>query len=185
MMLRLLLFLSFFGLIFFGFSQNVKFRSSDQKLLVSKGDLVEISADSAYIISSSRALLLNEKLEELSTARKLNAELKFVNGELLDKVKEVEKLVSKILKKMDSDSDVVEEGFDDILLELDMSLNVMKENNRELATNNSNLKQQIAAMDDTISKLKKEIRGIWWNGLVDKIVVGALGVGVGFLLGAL
>lgn len=173
------------GISLSGFSQTKKFRSSDQKMLVKEGDIIEVNTDSAYIISSSRALLLNEKLDELSDARKLNVELKSVNVELLNKVKEVEKLVSKILKKMESDSTVIEEGFDEILKELDQSLDVMKENNRELATNNNDLKQQIAAMDDTISKLKKEIRGIWWNGLTDKIVAGVLGIGIGFLLGSL
>jgi len=152
-------------------------------MLVVKGDVVEVNADSAYIISSSRALILNEKLDELAGARKLNGELKSVNDELLTKVKEVEKLVSKILSRMESDKVDIGNGFDEILSELDKSLDVMKENNKDLAANNINLKQQISSMDNTISKLKKEIRGIWWNGVADKIVVGILGVGVGLLIG--
>ncbi|MEP5612436.1 MAG: hypothetical protein ABJP45_09320 [Cyclobacteriaceae bacterium] len=168
---------------FLGVSQSKKFRSSDQKMLVVKGDIIEVNADSAYIISSSRALILNEKLDELTSARKLNGELKSVNDQLLTKVKEVEKLVSKILSRMESDKTDIGEGFDDILAELDKSLDVMKENNKDLAANNSNLKLQITAMDDTINKLKKEIRGIWWNGVADKIVVGILGLGIGLLIG--
>lgn len=171
------------GTTFLGISQSKKFRSSDQKMLVVKGDVVEVNADSAYIVSSSRALILNEKLDELTGARKLNGELKSVNDELLTKIKEVEKLVSKILSRMESDKVDIGNGFDEILEELDKSLDVMKENNKDLAVNNSNLKQQISAMDDTIGKLKKEIRGIWWNGVADKIVVGILGLGIGLLIG--
>ena len=171
------------GVAFSSFSQNRKFKSSDQKMLVVNGDIVEVTADSAYIISSSRALILNEKLDELTKARELNSELKKVNTELLTKVKEVEKLVSKILSRMESDKVDIGNGFDEILGELDKSLDVMKENNKDLATNNADLKHQISSMDDTINKLRKEIRGIWWNGVADKIVVGVLGLGIGLLIG--
>lgn len=180
---KLLLIFSLLVSIFQAESQTKKFRPSDQKMLVKAGDKVEINADSAYIISASRALLLNEKLDELVGAQELNSELKSVNKELLSKIKEVDKLVSKILSRMESDNLEVNADFDQLLIELDANLDSMKENNKELASNNNQLKQQIAAMDATISKLKKEIRGIWWNGLADKIVVGIVGIGIGFIIG--
>ncbi len=166
-------------------SQEIKFRKSDQKLLLKKGDVVQIQADTAYIISQDRARLLNEKLDELESARKLNAELKTINEKLLTKVKEVEKLVSKLLKRMESSSTEVDVDLEQILKDLDTNLAALKLNNNELTKNNQDLKRQIGEMDHTIDRLKKEIRGIWWNGFTDKIVVGALGLGLGYLIGVL
>lgn len=166
-------------------AQEIKFRNSDQKLIVKKGDLIEVYADTAYIISRSRALLLNEKLDELEKTRKLNTDLKTINDDLLTKVKEVEKLVAKLLKRMESSSAEVNVDLEEILVDLDKNLVSLKQNNSELAKNNQDLKKQIGEMDQTISKLKQEIRGIWWNGFTDKIVVGALGLGLGYLIGVL
>jgi hypothetical protein len=166
------------------FGQEIKFRNSDQKLVLKKGDLVRIQADTAYLISNSRARLLNEKLDELANARVLNTDLQTINQDLLGKVKEVEKLVEKLLKRMEADADEADIDLEQILIDLDKNLESMKQNNSELARNNQDLKKQIEEMDDTISKLKQEIRGIWWNGMTDKIVVGALGVGLGLLIGS-
>lgn len=165
--------------------QEIKFRNSDQKLILKKGDLVRIQADTAYLISRERASLLNEKLDELENARKLNADLKTINQDLLAKVKEVEKLVTKLLKRMEDSSAAVDVDLDQILNDLDKNLTALKQNNSDLAKNNQELKKQIGEMDQTINKLKQEIRGIWWNGFTDKIVVGALGLGLGYLIGVL
>lgn len=167
------------------FSQEIKFRNSDQKLVLKQGDLVRIHADTAYVISRARAKLLNEKLDELANAQKLNANLQTINQDLLDKVKEVEKLVAKLLKRMEASTSEVDVDLEGILNDLDKNLASLKQNNSELARNNQDLKKQIGEMDQTIDKLKKEIRGIWWNGFTDKIVVGALGLGLGYLIGVL
>ncbi|MEO9869089.1 hypothetical protein [Ekhidna sp.] len=167
------------------FGQELKFRKSDQKLIVTKGNVVRIEADSAYIISSSRALLLNEKLDELKETRLTNANLQTVNEDLLSKVKEVEKLVTKLLKRMESNAAEMDVDLEQILTDLDKNLVSMKQNNLELDKNNQNLKRQITEMDHTIDRLKKEIRGIWWGGITDKIVVGVLGIGVGLLIAAI
>lgn len=165
--------------------QEIKFRSSDQKLILKKGDLVRVQADTAYMISQSRALLLNEKLDELGNARRLNADLQTINQDLLSKVKEVEKLVAKLLKRMEASSSEVDVDLEQILNDLDKNLVSLKQNNSNLAKNNHDLKKQIGEMDNTINRLKQEIRGIWWNGFTDKIVVGAIGIGLGYLIGVL
>lgn len=164
--------------------QEIKFRNSDQKLVLKKGDVVSIQADTAYLISRSRAILLNDKLNELENARELNANLQTINEELLSKVKDVEKLVSRLLERMESNADDANVDLEQILIDLDRNLVSLKQNNSELARNNHDLKKQIGEMDNTIKRLKQEIRGIWWNGITDKIVVGVLAFGVGFLLGS-
>ena len=179
------LFFFFFTVSTVLLSQEIKFRNTDQKLILKRGDLVRVQTDTAYIISRERALLLNEKLDELEDARKLNVELKTINQDLLDKVKEVEKLVAKLLKRMEDSSTEVNVDLEQIINDLDKNLMSLKQNNTELAKNNQDLQKQIGEMDQTINRLKQEIRGIWWNGFTDKIVVGALGLGLGYLIGVL
>lgn len=163
-------------------AQEVHFRQRDQKIMVIKGDLVQIDADTAYVISVTRADQLNEKLYELIHSRKINEELHMINKELLDKVKEVERLVSKLLNRMEEDQAGVSLDLEGIIQQLDASLVTLRSNNEQLAANNKELQGQIKDMDTTIRKLKKEIRGIWWNGVADKVVTGVVGVGLGILL---
>ncbi|WP_436517906.1 hypothetical protein [Ekhidna sp. To15] len=179
------LFIFFFSISISLVGQEIKFRNSDQKLILKQGDLVRIQADTAYLISRERAVLLNEKLDQLENTRKTNAQLKTINEDLLDKVKEVEKLVTKLLKRMESSSAEADVDLEQILNDLDRNLASLKQNNSELAKNNQDLKKQIGEMDQTINKLKQEIRGIWWNGFTDKIVVGVLGIGLGYVIGVL
>jgi len=166
-------------------AQEVHFKNTDQKVMVHKGETVRIDVDTAYIISKSRAELLNEKLDELVATRKANEQLQNINQTLLNKVKDVENLVDDLLQKMGDNTASVNVDIAEIANQLDASLNTLKENNEALSKNNTELQQQISTLDKTIKKLKKEIRGIWWNGIADKIVTGAIGVGIGLLIAAL
>ncbi len=166
-------------------AQNVHFRSTDQKVQVVKDDLVKIDADTAYIISKARASVLNQKLEELANMRRTNEELHTLNQAQLDKLKEVERLVTKLLEQTEGGTSDITQNLDVIVNELDGHLKTLKENNAQLAETNKAMEQQIAAMDQTISRLKKNIRGIWWNGAADKLVMGIAGLGVGLVIGSL
>lgn len=180
--------ITIFTIIFFAssalFAQEVRFGSGDQRIKVFKGQTVRIASDSAYVISSDRARLLNERLKELEQAQATNNQLADVNDELLSHIKEIESLVSELLRKMQGDTGEVTLDFETILAELDKSLNTMKENNRVLEDNNKELGRQLTEMKHTIKVLKKEIRGIWWNGITDKIVIGVTGIGLGLLIGS-
>lgn len=167
------------------FAQSVTFRQTDQKLKVYKGDRVEIVADTAFIVSKNRAFLLNEKLAELESARLLNREVFEKHQELKTKVLEIEKLLGNLLQKMENDNNAVKLDFTEILNQLDASLVTLRQNNNELAQHNRDLKAQINTLQSTIKVLKKEIRGIWWNGFLDKIVVGVASLTIGFILGSL
>lgn len=166
-------------------AQNVHFRNTDQKVQVVKDDLVRIDADTAYLISKSRASMLNEKLEELTYMRRTHEELQTLNQAQLDKLKEVEGLVTKLLEQTEGGTSDITQNLDLFVNELDGHMKTLKENNTQLGENNKTLEHQIAAMDQTISKLKKNIRGIWWNGVADKLVIGVAGLGVGLVIGSL
>lgn len=163
-------------------AQNRVFRSGDQKLVAVKGEVVRIEADTAFIISSDRAKLLNEKLDELISAQSLNQSLDASNKELLEKLKHVQDLVDKLIKRMDSDGKDLGNDLDEIMAQLDANLESLKQNNQDLQRTNKDLSTQITTLNVTIKKLKKEIRGVWWNGIADKIVTGLLGVGAGVAL---
>jgi chromosome segregation ATPase len=165
--------------------QDKVFRSSDQKLMVVEGMNVQINADTAYIIGKDRAKALNEKLVELTRSAELNQDLKNINQELLDKVKEVEKLVGKLLEKIEADGMETDATLESVIKQLDEGLTQLESNNRKLKDTNKLLDAQIKQLEATIKDLKKEIRGIWWNGILDKIVVGGIGVGVGILIAVL
>ena len=168
----------------FAISQ-VHFRNSDQKIMVTKGTTVSVDTDTAYVISKSRAQLLNERLDELETIRSVNESLRTNNRELTERIKRIEELISKLIGKMEADQAGTALDMNALIGELDSHLGKLKENNDQLATNNSNLEHQIALMDQTIRKLKKDIRGIWWNGITDKLIVGVSCLTVGFLLASL
>ncbi|WP_258104422.1 hypothetical protein [Marinoscillum sp. MHG1-6] len=177
------LFIVIFSLIIsISYAQERHFRESDQKLMVHHGEMVKIDTDTAFVISSSRAQLLNEKLDELVEMRLTNLELQVINQSLLEKVKEVEVLVSKLIVRMEDDATQTSIAFDDIVAQLDTSLVTLGNNNEELHRNNLELESQIQQMEHTIKKLKRNIRGIWWNGVTDKLVAGGIGFGLGVLL---
>lgn len=163
-------------------AQELHFRNADKKIIAVKGDLVRIDTDTAYVISSSMALQLNAKLEELRDARVVNENLLGANEELLEKFKEVEGLVATLLEKIAASHEEVAIDMESIIAQLDASLTTLKANNQELEINNEQLSVEIGTMKGTIRQLKKEIRGIWWNGVADKVVTGIAGFGLGVLV---
>ncbi|MTI22981.1 hypothetical protein E1176_18265 [Fulvivirga sp. RKSG066] len=174
----------FFFSLTFCLAQQVVFEEKDHIKEVQRGTTVEIKADTAFVISKTRAMLLNAKLDELKEMRESNLELQNVNKQLLNKVKEVEKLVARLLTKMEATNEDINLDLNQIIAQLDQSLLKLKENNQELASHNNDLKSQINSMEHTIKLLRKEIRGIWWNGVTDKLVVGLAALTLGFVLGS-
>jgi hypothetical protein len=63
--------------------QVLEFDRDDHRLKVYHGQTVKIKADSAYVISTERATLLNQKLQELQAAHADNQQLLQVHRELL------------------------------------------------------------------------------------------------------
>lgn len=162
--------------------QELHFRVVDKKIKVVKGDIVQIDADTAYVISITVADQLNAKLNELKEARITNEKLVNVNSELVETIKKVEDLTEKLLMRMENGHQEVVADFDALIGQLDSGLTDLKKNNEVLEANNAALQGQIKEMQTTIRLLKKEIRGIWWNGIADKVVTGAAGVAIGILI---
>lgn len=183
--MKYFLILTFALLASFAQAQDIRFRDSDQKIMVRKGQTVKVETDTAYIISKSRANALNEKLTELAQLRENYNTLQGSNRELISKLGEVQELVTRLMQQMEDDHRSVDVNLAAVTSELQSSIDALKENNEQLVSNNEQLEQKIEALNATIRKLKKEIRGIWWNGLADKLVVGLAGVGIGMLIVAL
>jgi len=92
--------------------------------------------------------------------------------------------VGVLIEKMESQTDENNAELEAIVQSLNETIATLKENNEDLATNNATLEQQIDKMKKTIKLLRKELRGIWWNGVMDKIITGTIGIGIGYLLGS-
>ncbi len=163
--------------------QLIPFRSEDQKLKVYHMDSVLIMADSAYVISGARAQLLNDKLAELHRAYATNAQLVDVNAVLLDKVIEIERLVLQLMQRMQEDEELVTMNLNELLTDLDSHIQQLQATNTQLDEQNASLKRQLDAMEQTIKRLKRAIRTLWWRGAVEKVLIGLAGFGIGWLIG--
>ncbi len=179
--------LSFLFLLYWsvtGFSQQKSFRSSDTRLKVFYGDTVAILTDSAYIVSAAQALLLNEKLIALRDAQQRNRELYIAHEELQDRVRQIEFQVSRLLERIQSDHRVMSENLQLIITDLDRSIAILQQTNATLSLNNDQLRNQLNQMDQTIQHLRQENRRMALRRIWDKVILGFVAFGVGYLVGS-
>ena len=165
--------------------QVLEFDRDDHRLKVYHGQIVKIKADSAYVISTERATLLNQKLQELQAAHAANQQLLHVHRELHDKVRAIERLTTQLLHKIQQDKRIIDINMKQIIDALDHSIAVLKSTNAQLQSNNEALNRQLQEMEQTVKHLKKQIRRIWWKSTADKIVVALAAFGAGFVIGGL
>ncbi len=163
-------------------AQQVKFTNGDDAVKLKKGALVEITADSAYVISGQRASVINQKIVELDSIRAIYNRMAGNHNSLLSEVNEVQNLLNQVYEKMQQDSSMMSAQFDQIISDLGQSMENLKANNAQLKDSNKNLQEETAKLKSIVKDLKKETRRIWWDGLTDKIVAFAGGVGIGILV---
>ncbi|KAF5076406.1 hypothetical protein DSECCO2_161040 [anaerobic digester metagenome] len=167
------------------FAQRVVFNSNSDYLKVARGAVVTITADSAFVVSKSRAHYLNERLDELSHVKELYSNLSLKHTTLLDGIKRVEVLLGKLISDEKAATEALDADFEALLNSLDTTLTTLKQNNTELQINNLQLEASVANLKRIEKELKRETRWMWWNGLTDKIIVFAGGVGFGVLIALL
>jgi len=166
-------------------SQTLDFYTSDDTKKVIKGDIVSIKADTAYIINVSRAFYLNKKLDELTEIKHSYVDLSINHAKVIEEITEIQTVVSKLIIRLQNDSAVNSKKLDSALIDLDKTLANLKISNNNLIGNNAELLTEIVRLEKISKDLKRVNRWVWWNGLTDKLVVLAGGIGVGFLLGRL
>jgi phosphoglycerate-specific signal transduction histidine kinase len=159
--------------------QDVRFGPTDQRVKVYYGDRVYILADSAYVISMERAMLLNEKLRQLQTAQEVNVLLLQRHEALYQQVEEIERLLGQLLQRLQEEDRRIQLDMDALLANLDRSIAALELANRQLEVANSDLRQQLADLHQTVKHLRKEIRRIRWRGARDKVLFGVVGFFVG------
>jgi uncharacterized protein YukE len=163
-------------------AQDVRFTKDSDLIKVSRGTSVRIDVDTAYVIGKIKAEFINQKIKELNEIKVIYNDLAENHNKLLDEINSVQNLLEDLQEHIVKDSVTISDNFKKLIKELETSLNEFKVNNEKLKANNAELKSQIEQLEKIVKQLKKETRGIWWNGLTDKIVVFAGGVGVGMLL---
>lgn len=165
-------------------AQNIKFSDKDDLKRTFRGDVIEINTDTAYVVNKSRAEFLNQKLNELKEIQQLYNNLANNHNELFKELNRIQKLVGKLSSRLKGDSSMISRNLSSIIDDLDETLVDLKNNNQTLKRSNSELLSKIDQLEKIVSNLKKETRWMWWNGLADKIVTLAAGVGIGILVGA-
>lgn len=158
------------------------FSSEDDKKVLHKGDVVTIKADTAYLYSTARVKKIKNRLDTISEM--YNTVLDSRN-ELLDEMKETHKLLGQLQEKMESDSTFMNSELDLILAGFETQLEYLEKANKDFKTQNEDLERQTKHLKQLVNDLKSELKGIWWNGVTDKIVAFVGGVGVGILIGVL
>jgi regulator of replication initiation timing len=165
--------------------QDFSFRSSDDFVKVYKNQIIKIDADTAYIVSSSRAMFINERLAQLDTLRKVYNSLVDNRNSLLVELNKTQETLATIATLLEGNGGVISEDLEAIISSLDVTLKKLKTNNRILKSNNASLEKEVDDLHKLVKELKKETRGLWIDGLYDKLIVFAGGIGVGVLLALL
>lgn len=165
-------------------AQTIKFSDKDDLKRAFRGDVIEINTDTAYVVSKSRAEFLNQKLDELKEIQRLYNNFSNNHNQLFKELNRIQKLVGKLSSRLKGDSSMISRNLSSIIDDLDETLVDLKNNNQTLKRSNSELLSKIDQLEKIVSNLKKETRWMWWNGLADKIVALAAGVGIGILVGA-
>jgi ATP-dependent protease HslVU (ClpYQ) peptidase subunit len=179
LLIYLFLFLSFSGIIN---AQNIRFSDNTDIIDVYKGATVTIAVDTAYVMGKIKAEFIQQKIKELNDIKVLYNNMAGRYNNLLDDLDKVQTLLEEFKHKVVSDSAVVSANFKRLMEEMELSLRELKENNNELLKNNNELKVQTGQLEKIVRQLRKETRGIWWNGVMDKIIAFTGGIGAGILL---
>lgn len=166
-------------------AQHKKFLQKDDLIKVFKGDHVDIKADTAYVVSLKRSKFINDKLDELDEVRQLYNKSAEQNNKLLKNLNDLEKIVTDLSKRMEGDSANANGRLNKLLADMDNALVDLKLNNNDLKKNNQALNSRVHSLEVIIKKLRKETKGLWWNGLTDKLIALAGGIGIGLIIAAL
>lgn len=178
-----------YTLLFFAFTTSAiaqvkEFGKNDHTMRITEGDQVNVKADTAFIISKERAKDLNRELDLLDSIESKYNEVLDDRDTLMMEINRTRDILEKLQKKMEKDSAFANEELSSILADLKKTLDEMKATNKRLEDENKDLKKQINGLRKIADELEEVTRGIWWNGITDKIVSFASGLGVGILIGA-
>ena len=167
-------------------AQTRTFHAQDSRMKVYEGDTVAIQADSAYVIGQAQAFLINERLVALQQAQQRILELNEGHAEMMARVSEIEEQLKRLLARLLLDNELVTSHLLLIMSDLDKSIAIIAKSNHNLQDNNNNLKEELAHLNLTVKRLRKENRHMRWRQTREKIAIGVgslvLGVFAGVML---
>lgn len=161
------------------FTQVLKFNKSTDIIKAKMGDTILVLTDSAYVLSGKRADYLNDKLAELDTIKGMYSDQSEDRRELIDKIEELDHLILNLRDDFIKDTLIISNNLKSIISDLDAISMDLRKNNEELKTNNIELQKRVIRLEQLIGELKKQMRGIWWNGIADKILAFGAGIVTG------
>ena len=164
-------------------AQSLVFRQGRMK--VYHGDTVTILADSAWIIGQAQAQLINERLLALQAVQEEHRAVLASYKAVQSRIAAIEKQAQRLTAQLLLDNQLVGSHLELLLVDLDRSIAIIGQSNSDLLAINDDLRSQLDHLDLTVKHLKKENRALRWKHVRTTVGVGAAGLLVGFVVGAM
>jgi hypothetical protein len=158
---------------------QIKFTDRDTYIKVIKNQVVEIKADTAFVMNKGLVEYFNTKALELTKVQIMHNNQIETNKTLKKELDRTLKLIDELITKIEDDSALINQVLNTTINDLKNTINTLDSLNNAIAKTNSDLKTQNDVLTKLNKKLKKATRGIWWDGVTDKIVAGSIGLVVG------
>lgn len=159
------------------------FTEEDDVVKLYKGETIRIETDSAFVIDHKRAIYLNARLEDLNQLKQDYDDVSALHSELIREIDQIESTINKMISRSMRDASILDKELADLFKELDLLIDDLDRNNSELEKNNSALSEKVKKMDEININLKRINRGIWWNGVSDKLFSLGIGLAIGVTVG--
>jgi len=162
--------------------ETISFKGNSKAIVAIQGQMVSIEVDTAYVLSYTSGKVIKERRLELIRMRSINDSLETILVSNVGQLENLSVFIDSLKSQALVDSVSIASSFK-------MSIDKLNQLNNSLQLENSKLqeiqKQQetlISGQETEINALKKKTKGIWWNGVKDKLAVFAGGVLVGAVI---
>jgi DNA repair ATPase RecN len=158
---------------------QVDFKASEQYKVVYQDDTVTIHADTAFIVSKTLAGYFNRNVLDLQDLKQKYNNLIRDNQKLGKELEKALKLVDNLLKENTAGNEDVVSNLNAKIGELNAIILSLETVNKQLTGTNKNFEAEIKNLKKLNHDLKRLTRGIWWNGITDKLVAFGGGLVIG------
>lgn len=101
------------------------------------------------------------------------------------KLERIQSTFAELIIELNSDRFSVDDDFDEILREVDSTMSHLESANQQFKKDHERLTKTVITLEKNVKQLRKKVKGIWWDGVKDKLVAFGVGFGAGLLIGIL
>jgi len=162
--------------------ETINFKSRSKAIVVTNGDLVSIKADTAYVLSYSSGQVVKQRRLELLRMRSINDSLESILISNTAKLRAPKSLIDSLQKQAVADSISIARSFNHYIDKLTQINNRLEDENSSLQEIQTKQEQLLIEQENEINELQKKAKGVWWNGVKDKVAAFGGGVLVGAII---